>query len=101
MPKEKSNHNRKEMLECVPGLLLKRYHKTLKLAQKYSTQHIFNQSKSNRHLRHLTITSNIDMVHNNMHVHKIPKKTSNREHTWIACMIHKIPPKMLEWLGQV
>ena len=35
-----------------------------------------------------------------MHVHGIPK-SSDREHTWIACIIHKIPQKRLEWLGQV
>ena len=35
-----------------------------------------------------------------MHVHGI-LKSSDREHTWIACIIHKIPQKRLEWLGQV
>ena len=35
-----------------------------------------------------------------MHVHEIPK-SKDRERTWIACIIYKIPPKMLEWLGQV
>ena len=36
-----------------------------------------------------------------MHVHGIPK-SSDRERTWIACIIYKIPKKKgLEWLGQV
>ena len=50
MPKKKSNHNGKGMLGCVPGLPLKRYHKTLKLTQKYSTRHVFYHSKSNKHI---------------------------------------------------
>ena len=35
-----------------------------------------------------------------MYVHGI-LKVSDRERTWIACIIYKIPKKMLEWLGQV
>ena len=30
----KTNHNHEEDLGCVPGLLLKRYYKTLKLVMK-------------------------------------------------------------------
>ena len=41
MPNKKSNHNYKEELGCVLGLLLKRYHKTSKLVKKYDTQHAF------------------------------------------------------------
>ena len=28
-------------------------------------------------------------------------KVSDRERTWIACTIYMIPPKKVEWLGQV
>ena len=35
-----------------------------------------------------------------MHVHGIPKK-NDRKRTLITCIIYKIPPKMLEWLGKV
>ena len=29
------------------------------------------------------------------------QKVGDKERTWIACIIYKILPKMLEWLGQV
>ena len=29
------------------------------------------------------------------------RQVSDRERTWIACIIYNIPQKMLEWLGQV
>ena len=32
MPNKKSNHIHKGELGCVPGLLLKRYHKTIKVS---------------------------------------------------------------------
>ena len=35
-----------------------------------------------------------------MHVHGF-RKVSDRERTWIACIIYKIPQKRLEWLGKV
>ena len=50
MSNKKSNHNHKGGLGCVLGLLLKRYHKTSKLAQEYDTQHAFRQNKLDKHL---------------------------------------------------
>ena len=41
----------------------------------------------------------MDIAHDNMHFHKI-LELEDREHTWIASIFYKIPPKMLEWLGQ-
>ena len=32
MPNKKTNHNHNEDLGCIPGLLLKRYHKTSKVS---------------------------------------------------------------------
>ena len=49
MSSKKANHNHKEELKCVLGLLLKRYHKTYKLAHKYDTQRALYQSRSNKH----------------------------------------------------
>ena len=46
----KIDHTYKEELGCVLGPLFKRYHKTSKLAYKYSTQHVFYPNKSNMHL---------------------------------------------------
>ena len=41
----------------------------------------------------------MDITHGNMHFHRI-LELKDRERTWIASIFYKIPPKMLEWLGQ-
>ena len=86
MPNKKTNHNHEEDLRCVPGLLLKRYHKTLKLVQiVYHT--ICTLSAIIEQMKHIyqdtQALSNIDIVHNDNHIHRI-WKVGDSEHTWIA-----------------
>ena len=73
MPNKKTNHNHEEDLRCVPGLLLKRYHKTLKLVQ--IVYHPARFIKNNRTMKHIyqdtQALSNIGAVHNDNHIHRI------------------------------
>ena len=74
MPNKKTNHNHEEDLGCVPGLLFKWYHKTLKLVQiVYHT--ICTLSEIIEQMKHIyqdtQALSNIDIVHNDNHIHKI------------------------------
>ena len=78
------------MLGCVPGLSLKRYYKTLKLVKKYSTRHVFYQSKSNRHLG-IQGWSQTQIWFTTTCMFIKFRKVSDREYTWIACIIDKIP----------
>ena len=41
----------------------------------------------------------MDIAHDNMIFHRI-LELEDRECTWIESIFYKIPPKMLEWLGQ-
>ena len=53
MPNKKTNHNHKEDLGCVPGLLLKRYHKTSKLVQIVYHPACTLLEKKNRTMKHV------------------------------------------------
>ena len=73
MPNKKTNHNHKEDLGCVPGLLLKWYHKTSKLVQimyhpACTLSEIMMQWNKYQDIQTL---SNIDVVHNDKHIHII------------------------------
>ena len=80
MLNKNSNRNHKEWLGCVPRLLLKCYHKTSKLVIKKKSilSYIIKQVS-----RQSSTTSNMDIVHNDMHIHRI-LQMGDRECTWVA-----------------
>ena len=72
MSNKKTNHNHKGDLGCIPGLLLKRYHKTLKLVQivyhsACALSEIIEQWNKYQDTQAL---SNIVTVNNEKHIHK-------------------------------
>ena len=79
MLNKNSNRNHKEWLGCVPRLLLKCNHKTSKLVKKKCILSYIIKQVS----RQLSTTSNMDIVHNDMHIHRI-LKMGDRECTWVA-----------------
>ena len=73
MLNKKTNHNHKEDLRCIPGLLPKCYHKTSKLVEiiyhpACALLEIIEQWNKYQDTQAL---SNIDAVRNDKHIHRI------------------------------
>ena len=65
-------HNHKEGIECVPKLLLKRYHKTSKCLEIWHATCILSKQIKQTSW-HPEIVSNMDIVLNNIYVYTISK----------------------------
>ena len=86
MPNKNWNRNHKKELECVPRLQFN----ALWVKQQWLVQKIKHTTRIlsvriKQAFRQIRIISNMDIIYNNIHIHRI-LKLKDRERTWVASL---------------
>ena len=96
MPNKNSNRNHKKELECVPRLQFNAlWVKQQWLVQKIKHTCVLSE-RIKQAFRQISIISNMDIIHNKIHIHRI-LKLKDRERTWVASLALDYYSKSAIW----